>query len=377
MSDVPVVPPERVLARRARRHFLADEAAGRAVDVAARLLGVHAQVTSVADRIVAVRGPAPPALRDGLADGSLVRTWSVRGTLHVLDSARAPDLLALLGAARTWEKGSWQREFATAAEVARLAELVADRLDGEPLTREELVADLAPHVSAELAGRLTSGWGTVLKPLAWQGLLVNGPPRGSRPTFTALPWDRLPDPDAAAHRVVPAYLDVYGPASAATFDAWLLRGGTRRATLRRWFADLVDAGTIAPVRVAGTDDGIRYARTADLDELTGPPDAPDEADLLRFLPAFDPWVLGPGTRDAGILDQTRRGRVSRTAGWIAPVVVRAGRVVGTWSGTDVSEVELFDGGDLPADLPADLVAAEQERWRRLLRTSPDGGGGSP
>ncbi|WP_433803413.1 DNA glycosylase AlkZ-like family protein [Actinomycetospora sp. CA-084318] len=359
----------RVLARRARRHFLADATAPDAVAVAARLLGIQAQVTTAADQAVAVRGPAVTAVRDGLADGSLVRTWSVRGTLHVLDTARAPDLLALLAAARTWEKGSWQREFATADEIARLAELVGDLLVEGPLTRDELVAGLAPHVSDGLADRLASGWGTVLKPLAWQGLLVNGPPRGRRPTFTAPPWSTLPDPDEAAARVIPAYLDVYGPASPDTFDAWLLRGGTRRATLRRWFADLVAAGTITPVVTA--DGEPRYTRTEDVDELVA--DAPPPPDHLRFLPAFDTWVLGPGTRDADVLPPEHRGRVSRAAGWIAPVVVRSGRVVGTWSGRDVHDAELFDGGELPAD----LVDAEHERWLRITSDPPAGESGSP
>ncbi|GAA4826629.1 winged helix DNA-binding domain-containing protein [Actinomycetospora corticicola] len=370
-AEVPVVRRDRVLARRTVRHFLADEPAARAVDVVARLLGVQAQVGSAAERAVAVRGPDVTTVRAGLADGSLVRTWSVRGTLHVLDATRAPDLLALLAAARTWEKGSWQREFATAPDVARLAEVVRGLLEGGPHTRDELVAGAAPHVPNELADRLTSGWGTVLKPLAWQGLLVNGPPRGSRPTFVAPPWAALPDPDDAARRVIPAYLDAYGPASPATFDAWLLRGATRRATLRRWFADLVDAGTITPVAVHPDHGGeVRYARTADLDELA---DGPGPDDRLRFLPAFDQWVLGPGTRSPEILAPVHRGRVSRAAGWIAPVVVRAGRVVGTWSGQDVHDVELFEGGEPPAH----LLDPEHRRWRRILATPADGEGGSP
>ncbi|GLZ53928.1 hypothetical protein Acsp07_35450 [Actinomycetospora sp. NBRC 106378] len=364
-----VLRPGRVLARRAARHFLAGPRAARAVDVAARLLGLQAQVVAAAEQAVAVRGPAATDVRDGLAHGSLVRTWSARGTLHVLDTRQAPDVLALLAAARTWEKGAWQREFATAAEIARLAELVGGALAGEVLTRDELVARLAPHVSGELATRLSSGWGTVLKPLAWQGLLVNGAPRGGRPTFTTPPWDALPDPDDAARRVIPAYLDVYGPASPATFDAWLLRGGTRRATLRRWFADLVDAGTVTPVAVGSAEGEPRYARTADLDDLTDGPVPPDH---LRFLPAFDPWVLGPGTRDTEVLAAEHRGRVSRTAGWISPVVVRAGRVIGTWSGVDVHDVELFHD----TDLPEAEVAAERERWARVLGTPPDGRGGS-
>ncbi|MDL5158671.1 DNA glycosylase AlkZ-like family protein [Actinomycetospora termitidis] len=364
LTDVPRVPWSHALARRQARHLLSGDGATSPVEVAGRLLGVQAQVTSSAEQAVAVRGPAASSVRDGLADGSLVRTWAARGTLHVLDTAAAPDLLALLAAARSWEKGAWQREFATADEIARLADLVVDVVAGSSPTRDELVAALAPHVSPELAGRLASGWGTLLKPLAWQGLLVNGEPRGSRPTFTAPPWRELPDPDTAARSVVPAYLDVHGPASPETFDAWLLRGATPRRTLRRWFAELVDEGAIVPVAMHpdGAPDAAEtlYARAADVPGLSVPPPPQDS---VRFLPAFDQWVLGPGTRDPHVLPPEHRSRVSRTAGWIAPVVIRSGRIVGTWSGSDVADVELFPG---ETALPDDDVAAEQERWRRVL-----------
>ena len=378
-SSAPETTWRRVLARRHRRHFLSGPPAATPQEVAGRLLGVQAQVPSCAEEAVAVRGPAPAAVRAGLADGSLLRTWAARGTLHLLSAEAAPAQLALLAAARTWEKGAWQREFATAAEIGRLAELVTTILPGRSLTRDELVAELDRHVTPELADRLGSGWGTLLKPLAWQGLIVNGDPRGGRPTFTdpatraGRPFS-LPDPDAAARVLVPAYLDVYGPASPTAFDAWLLRGGTRRPTLRRWFAELVEVGVIAPVTVhddpardpgprdpGSRDPEQRYARTADLDELaTDPP--PDDPPV-RLLPAFDQWVLGPGTAEATVLAPRHRARVSRAAGWIAPVVVHRGRVVGTWEDED-TEPDWFDGEERPS---AAALAAERERRRRLVR----------
>jgi len=53
-------------------------------------------------------------------------------------------------------------------------------------------------------------------------------------------------------------------------------------------------------------------------------------------------VLGPGTKDVHVLDPHRRSEVSRAAGWIAPVVVHAGRVVGTWEAADDAvRVRLF------------------------------------
>ena len=58
---------------------------------------------------------------------------------------------------------------------------------------------------------------------------------------------------------------------------------------------------------------------------------------VRLLPGFDQFVLGPGTKDAHVTPTARRGDVSRTAGWISPVVVSGGVVSGTWE---------LDGADL-------------------------------
>jgi hypothetical protein len=99
-----------VLAWRLRRQFLLRDADSAAPDVVRRLAGVQAQVMSAAEQAVAVRtpAPAPGALAQGLVSGELVRTWAMRGTLHVLAADELATYLAPLAAARTWEKGSWQ-----------------------------------------------------------------------------------------------------------------------------------------------------------------------------------------------------------------------------------------------------------------------------
>jgi hypothetical protein len=79
-------------------------------------------------------------------------------------------------------------------------------------------------------------------------------------------WTPLPEPDAAARQVIPAYLGGYGPASPEVFDQWLLRGATKKATLRGWFAGLVDSGELTPVTV---DDQPAYARTVDRHRAAG------------------------------------------------------------------------------------------------------------
>jgi hypothetical protein len=340
-----------VLAWRLRRQFLlpdagssAPDAADRhAIDVVRRLAGVQAQVMSAAEQAVAVRTrtPRPGALAQGLAHGELVRTWAMRGTLHVLPADELGTYLAPLAAARTWQKGSWQKTFLDAAGMRVLTDAVRELLvGGAVLTREELTdAVVARAGDPALAEHLRSGWGAVLKPLAWQGLLVQGPPVAGRVTFTSpasLPGWRGPVPvEEAGPAVVLAYLGAYGPAGAAAVDDWLLRGATPKKVLRGWFDELARQDLIVPVRVEGED---LWARAADADSLAAA--VPDAS--TRLLPAFDQYVLGPGTKDEHILDPRRRSEVSRAAGWIAPVVVHAGRVVGTWEAAEGAvRVRLF------------------------------------
>jgi hypothetical protein len=375
---IPSFTAEQVTAWRMARCLDLGSGSGEHVDavaVADRLAGVQAQVTSSAEQAVSVRGAAPGAVGAALAARTLLRTWAQRGTLHLLPVAEAGSYLSLLAAPRTWEKGSWQRTFATAAQIAELTEAAAEVLDGVELTRADLASAILDRTrDGSLRELLGSGWGAVLKPLAWQGVLCNGdaPADGDagRVTFTSpatrFPgWAGLPDPDKAAGAVIPTYLGAHGPATPATFDQWLIRGASRKPDLRRWFAELVEAGELTVVEVDGER---RHARTVDLDGLA----AARPTGRVALLPAFDQLLLGPGTAATEVLDPARRPQVSKAAGWIAPIVVRDGRIVGVWSlNGDVVEVTAFDEAG-PVDGLAGAVAALGAALGRDLRLGQGG-----
>ncbi|MGK8522505.1 DNA glycosylase AlkZ-like family protein [Nocardia asteroides] len=74
--------------------------------------------------------------------------------------------------------------------------------------------------------------------------------------------------------------------------------------------------------------------------------APDTR--VHLLGAFDQYVLGPGTADTALLPAAHRAKVSRTAGWISPIVVVGGRIAGIWElGEDAVEIAMFDNAPLP------------------------------
>jgi hypothetical protein len=347
-----------------RRQFLDLVGEVEGVDVVRRLCGVQAQVPAAAELAVRVRQQETPpgAVSRALEERRLVRTWAMRGTLHLLTPEEAGAHLSLVGATRSWEKGSWQKAFGvTPDEMARLVDAVAQALDGKVLSRDELgagVGELLGH--GDLEAELRSGWGSVLKPVAWQGKLCHASSDGNRVSFARpdqwLPdWGGVPDPDEAAQVVIPAYLRAYGPATPERFDAWLTRGISKKAVLRGWFEALEDR--LATVEVEGQ---AGFLVADDLDDLGGT--SPTET--VRLLPGFDQYVLGPGTKAEEIIAPSHRSEVSRTAGWIAPVVVAGGTVAGTWEvDARTVQVRLFEDAD-PFFGPA--LDAEVARIEKLL-----------
>ena len=360
---------DQVLAWRMRRQWLDPLGTSDAVATVERLCGVQAQVASAAALAVATRQRNPKAdeVSQALADRTIIKTWAMRGTLHLMPAAEAAAYLSLVAAARTWEKGSWQRAFVTTDQLDAITGAVREVLQGRVLTREQLVTEVLDRSGdAALAAHLRSGWSTVLKPLAWQGYLCQGPAEGNRVTFTSpetwFPdWTGLPAPEDAAAVAIPAYLGAHGPATTRAFDAWLTRGASKKGALRGWFADL--AGDRADGLVTVDVDGrSSYARAADVDDIAST--APST--VVRLLPGFDQYVLGPGTNDTTIIAANRRAKISKAAGWISPVVVAGGRVAGTWEVADNAvAVVLFS----PAGpVTATAIESEVDRLGRFLGT---------
>src|SRR5947199_9797180 len=133
-----------VHAFRLQRHHLAGRAPRKDLArVVGEIGGAQAQLMSAAELQIAVRVDCTVAdVRQALwTDRALVKTWLMRGTLHL---ARADDLPLYTAAMR----GRWMRmrpsylKFMqiTESEFWKLEEEIGAALDGRPLTREELIA---------------------------------------------------------------------------------------------------------------------------------------------------------------------------------------------------------------------------------------------
>jgi uncharacterized protein YcaQ len=126
--------------------------------------------------------------------------------------------------------------------------------------------------------------------------------------------------ETAAAEVVRAYLRAYGPAPREQFQRWF--GMTSPAVAGRWIRALGDE--VAEVDVEGT---AGWMLAADV----GAAAAAAPSGTVRLLPAFDHYVVAAPRDAEAVLPAEHRGRVYRPQGWLSPVVVVDGRIVGTWT----------------------------------------------
>src|SRR4051794_35829830 len=134
--SIPSITWDRALAWRLERHLLDPIGDVSVEDVVGRLCGVQAQVASSAELAVRVRRTTSAAgeVAAALSDGRLVRTWAMRGTLHLLRPEDGGAFLSLIADGRSWERPSWVRYFGATPEVMeRLREAVREILHGRTL----------------------------------------------------------------------------------------------------------------------------------------------------------------------------------------------------------------------------------------------------
>src|SRR5262245_17938002 len=288
----PVVTWPQALAWRLDRHLLAKIDSASIEDVVTQLCGVQSQVPSSAELAIRVRQSMSQAgdVGKALAEGRLVKTWAMRATLHLLTPEDAGSYLALLAATKWWERPVWERYFGVSPkQIQQMRGIFREVVGDKALTREEVIPLITQHRGFEhLDEAMRSGWGTIFKPLAWQGDLVFGPNRGTRPTFmtpeaASSRWAGLPPLEEAWRKGLPAYVAAYGPAGPAQFSAWLSRGTISMRNLKTWFAELAASGILTDVEAEGEK---LYVRAEDADALA----AAKPSRQLRLLGGFDQWV---------------------------------------------------------------------------------------
>jgi len=280
-------------------------------DVVRELLGVQAQdVRSTRLALRARRAPAAE-IDTALADGTLVGSWLMRGSLHLVHRDDYPALWALTApAALTTNQRRLGEEGVPPADADRAVTIIEQALHADPLRRSEL----AQLVSA--AGVRTEGQAMphILMLAALRGRVVLGPLRDGRPAFVRnrdQPPPLVGEARAAAVTdLVRRYLRGHGPATAADIATW---SGLGLRDVR--------------ARLSALPDELRA--DGDLIDIADRAAAP-ESGPARLLPAFDPYLLGWRERSFAVPDEHRK-QVHPGGGILRAVATVEGTAVGTWT----------------------------------------------
>ncbi|HWC32951.1 MAG TPA: winged helix DNA-binding domain-containing protein, partial [Actinomycetota bacterium] len=281
---------DQVRAWRVARHGLDERSTRRRLlSVASEICGVHAQVGSAAELSLwaRVEGVTPRDVRDALwKTKRLVRSWMMRGTIHLLPARDFPLYVAALATHDRWWKGAWLRAVGMSAdELGALLGAIREALSDEPITREQLASRVGHLVGDHAREHLLSGWGSLLKPAAFNGSLCSGPPRGQNVTFVRPDlwlgrWEEH-DGDQAVREVFRRYLRAYGQSHHEEFAAWW--GGAPA------FARRARLAIEEELREIDVDDMKRWVLRRDLAAMQRT--APLRGSV-RLLPHFDAYVRG-------------------------------------------------------------------------------------
>jgi hypothetical protein len=316
----------------ARSHLLEPALPDGLAEVVRDVCGIHAQVMGSAELAISARveGITQEDVRAELWDQrSLVKTWTMRGTLHLHPADDLPLWAAAIRAVRQ-------------PDDSEVVAAIADALDGRCLLREELANEVAKRAGEWTQEKIGSGWAYLFGWAAAVGKLCHGPPRGNKVTFVRtdqwVGW-RDVDPDEGLAEAGRRFLATYGPAGRRQFAQWF---------------------------------GLKPAEAPQLPEVAvEPSDAPGP---LRLLPEYDCYVMGFREREQLVPEKLRerikahpKGRFEGIAA--VPTVLVDGVVAGIWrrerKGKKV-EIAVEPGQRLDKE----ELEVEAERIGRFLGAEP-------
>jgi winged helix DNA-binding protein len=338
------------------------------VGAVTRTAGIQAQVMSAAELALCTRveGLAPRDVQAAIfQDRTLVKTWAMRGTLHLLAASELP----LYVAARDWQQTArWSNYFTafgltTSAQQEAFLSAIPHVLEQGPLTRKQLADAVASHTGIAQARdfMLSESWGTPLKPAAYRGDLCFGPGQGKTATFmnprgSIGEWQPI-EPQQALAELARRYLWAYGPATSDDFRFWWGCGKNLAKTLFHELSEEVEEVEVEGWRA------FALRATVPLMQSVEP------VEQIHLLPLFDAYTIGAPPRGGEpLLAPAYKSQVFNQQGWAFAVVLVNGSIQGVWDYTIrrshiVVKVNLFCSSTTAIRKG---IAAEAERLGHLF-----------
>ena len=292
-------------------------------EVVRHMLAMQAQDFPGAKWSVGLRatGVTDADVETAIAERAIVRSWPMRGTLHL---APAEDLAWMLSLTRDrMVRGAAGRHRQLELDDASFT-TAADIADGL-LTGNRIVGRTALLAAFDAAGLSTAGQrgNHLLWYLSVTGRLVFGPLDGKQHSFVLLeewvPKPRQLDRDEALGEFARRYFTSHGPATDRDFAWW--------SSL-----SLTEARTGLSIAKKDLDelqlDGTTYYLAPGLEPASS---------AVHALPGFDEYVLGYQDRSAQLAPSMATRIVPGGNGMFLSTIVVDGEILGTWKRTSTAK----------------------------------------
>jgi hypothetical protein len=254
-------------------------------------------------------------------DRSIVMTWAMRGTLHLVPAADLGWLLKLLGplfiqqGERRFQQLGLSEEIRVEA-LAAIREILGTR---GPLIRSELANALAAR-GIPVEGQAIAH---LVRYAALEGLVCLGPKvKGGLTCVLLDDWvdtpGKPPDKEGALAALARRYFGAFGPATLGDFAKW---SGLPVGQARAGFEAVADE--LAEVEALGEAAWLPQRHLDWLDWQAG------EA-VVRLLPRYDTYLLGYRSRDPLVIASAAK-KILPGGGIIREALIVNGRAVGTWA----------------------------------------------
>ena len=270
-----------------------------------------------------VRGAGLTDVRAALDSGSVVRSWPMRGTLHLVAPEDLRWMLGLTAERLTRSIAARHRELdITWADIEKCRDVALERLaGGGSLSRTELFSVF------EAAGQPTTGQRGIhiLGTLCRHAWLVQGPLAGNQQLLVAfdewIPESRKLGRQEGIAEFALRYFRSHGPATLRDFAWWtqIPLTDVRPAfeQIRGQLVELEFGDTsywMSPETAAMLDDGVPGQRS------------------VLLLPGFDEFLLGYQDRSLVLAPGHANKIVPGGNGVFKKTLVAGGEVIGTWAG---------------------------------------------
>jgi hypothetical protein len=252
-----------------------------------------------------------------------LRTWPMRGTVHLVPSPDARWMLQVMGQRALAGAAARRATLGLSEQVAdRAVQLLAAALaGGRRLTRSQCLAVLT-DAGVDIAGQ--RGY-HLLWYASQRGVTCIAPNIGKEQSFVLLdewaPDQHRPGRDEALATIALRYFRSHGPSTRRDFAGWT---GLTAADAQRGIA--AAGGALSTVRVDGRQMVLDPALLDARPETTAPQD-------MLALPGFDEYLLGFKDRSLMLAEEHRTAIIPGGNGVFQPTLVLGGRVVGTWKRT--------------------------------------------